>query len=183
MTSPKASAVRPCFSRYVAPDFSQACSAAWLSSKYDGITVVVNEQAVAECGLVQPGHIQDAAANNSEGAQSQHTMTQLICGKILSARCVQEQIKLIKEWQLQGKSSADPDVKQTLRGKQTDALDEKMALIHANQAGSNGDREVCDPTSGAATVADACNPASTADQQQLDKAPAGAASTSCPSIR
>ena len=149
------------------------------------LTCVVNKQALAEYGFAPAAPIQDAAANESEGvpAQSQHTMTKLICGKILSARCVQQQIKLMKEQQLQGKSSADPDMKQTQHNKQIGVLDQTVALFHAKQVGRDEGKEVFDPTGGAAAEADACSAASMIHLQHSDKAAVGAASASCLNIR
>lgn len=72
------------------------------------IVIVSCWQALAECGHVQEKPIEDRPSESLESSSEQdHDGIMLVCNKLLSARCVRQQIEAIQERQLQDRQIAD----------------------------------------------------------------------------
>lgn len=94
-----------CFIWYGSADFSvRALSDALLGTDplHMYATIVCCWQALAECGLAQQKPVQDAALNrlNTNSVYTEGDIT-LVCNKLLSARCVRQQVEAMQERQLQ----------------------------------------------------------------------------------
>ncbi len=72
------------------------------SSKLLIFTIACCQQALAECGLAQEKPVQEGACNRlaTDSVSKQDDVT-LVCKKLLSARCVRQQIKAMQGWKLQ----------------------------------------------------------------------------------
>lgn len=93
-------------------------------------------QALAECGLLQEKPIGERPEKLKRTSEQNHNGIMLVCNKLLSARCVRQQIKAIEEQQLQARQIAE-GVSSQQCSKQSTLSDLQDTMPTDRQAASN----------------------------------------------
>lgn len=135
------------------------------------------QQAIGQCGLAQERLIQETPANQLDTTSSQiQNHVTLVYNKLLSARCVQQQIETIQQQQVQVEEA---DAAAGQQHSKQSTLSGETAPVHTNRHAGSGVTNACSNFQEPAPdcCADALKPvmASLTDEQTADAATAAVA--------